>query len=625
MGQSRRQRLQESAPANHYSELGLNGKHANCAPADVDRLQTGEQLDIDAVAPELVVQIDERTASLRFVVTAAYLPRDAFYRVSVGTDDACASRALLPDADEHDAAIDLARRPSIWGHAPNALYRDAFTNADQFGAYYIEPTSLWRADADGCARVRFETVLGFDELVQRCGAQLASLADGDVAALATQVTLQLFELQIGVHEHQWHAPLALYVDVADSLVLLQQSFDRPSAPYEAPLLLMRDVRIDRAGALGLVLQSSVARESGVLLDMRADPVAHGDEPSFEIDRLDVDAAPRPRDDRMTQDFHLASTAVPAHGVYDGDFLLQFCNSRSTRCNRGLSADHTARLLVRIAAPPHTFGANTVYVNAVQHANDATANDGATCVHAQALGPPAAVQHVRVTVSDAILCASDSAQSIDSGCEGAKHARALLRDGATLHSNVSLSEPGYYGDASSTLCFLLEPTLSDDTGVSVHAERQRLQLRLQLWAGQARTDAHAFVPQRSPFFVLAPLRDTADEATFAAGASLQQTPFARYSFARALAAADAADSSVAIELQPPPAFADMAARDVSVANNDIESAFGLATVLLSILFFAAGLFCVFSARARRTAHGYIFRPIQAPRSKVKVYKHRRVYV
>lgn len=614
-------RLQRSAPSNHYSELGLNGKHANCAPADVDRLYTDDALDIDAVAPEVVMELDERTASLRVVVTTAYLPRDAFYRISVGTDAECASRDVLPDADEEDAAIDLTRRPSIWGHAPNALYRDAFANRDQFGAYWIEPSSVWRADADGCARVRFAASFRFDELAERCGAQLEALADGQVLALASQVKLQLFELQVGVHEHVWHAPFALYVDAADSLVLVQQVFDRPSAVHPAPLLLVRDIGIDRGGALAVVLQSSVQRDSGLLLEMHDDPVAHGDEPSFDLERLDIDAAPRPRDGCITQDWHLASSAVPGEGVYDGDFLLQFCNSRSTRCARGRGVDHAARLLVRISAPPHTLGANTVYTNVVQHGPDA---GSITCVHAQALGPPAALKHVRMHLRSAVLCASDTAAG--NGCEGAKHARVLIGDSnrPTIADNATLIEPGYYGDPSSTLCFPLELTLSDDKGVSVSAERQRVELQLELWPNQARTDAHSFRQELSPFALLntAGINIAGETELPLVDASLQQTPFARYAFAKALAVSDSADSAIALELQRPLGSQQFG---VSIAHDDTESAIGLVSVLVSMAFFACVLVYVCSARARRTANGYILRPIQKPLKRVKVYKHRRMYV
>lgn len=617
----RRHQVQRSAPSHHYSELGLNGKYANCAPADVDRLYVEDVLDIDAVAPELVITVDEGEAALRIAVTTAYLPRDAFYRISIGTDDECASRALLPDADEEDAVIDLGRRASIWGHAPNALYRDAFSNREQFGAYWIEPTNAWRVGADGCARIRFDTEFRFDELAERCGAQTEALADGNVLALASRVKLQLFELQVGVHEHVWRAPFALYVDAADSLVLLQQAFDRPNAVHDAPLMLVRDVGIDRGGALAIVMQSRVSRDSGMLLELQDDPAAHGDEPSFDLELLDIDAGPRPRDGFMTQDWHLVSVAVPAEGVYDGDFLLKFCNSRSTRCARNRGVDHAARLLVRISAPPHTLGANTVYTNAVQH--EPPIGTG-TCVHAQALGPPAALKHVRLHLRAAILCASDSAP--ESGCAGAKHSRLLMRDTQPLSlvANATLIEPGYYGDASSTICFPLQTTLSDDNGVSVEAERQRVELQLQLYSGQARTDAHSFTPRESPFSILneAGVHPQGETSIPLRDASLQQTPFARYAFARALAAADASDSAIALELQRPLAAVQL---PVSIANNDAESAIGLVTVLLSMLFFACALVFVCSARARRAANGYIMRPIQRPEKRVKVYKHRRQYV
>jgi len=590
-----------------FSELGHNGNYRHCVSSkDVSLLYTSKALDYDAVTPLLDVHVDEAEATVEFSLELFYLPRDAYYTVSVGTR--CYNR---PPLDRDAALDDVVERSAVWGHAPNALYRGAFDSPAQFGAYYVDPDSGWTAEASGCSHVVYRARFRLDELVTRCGVDYVAEGNGDVRVLASLVNVQLVELDATVRTTDWPAPFSVYVDSRDSLVAMYQLPSRPSA--ERVGVFAREISVDARNMLGLMVQTRQPKDDAVTLKLDS-IFAHEHEPSFE---LDIDAQSDPpyvaEGDVVVQNWRLSSHGVSE--LFDGDYTLHFCSSRSDLCDQG-RYDHAVRLLIRIAngdAGEHFSADSKLHSEIAQQLelhNEQRMYEGEyesghrACMQTYVVGPQELTSKLHMELLEAFVCVDRQNEPTDRlACPGSAHAVTLVQTNATSpHQprrglNVTVHQPGAYGPMSVAVCFRVDGLFRDDSNVTVVRAEQRYETRVRIGAAQFRTASHYFdAAGRGASELLAGLEET-DELGFAdqiRSQSLQHGPFSRYRLAAALEAAQ--DEERVVEKHAH-LFRVAPSEEYLHNVNDADAATGLGLIFLTLLCFicVVAVLCVLPRR------------------------------
>jgi len=517
-----------------FHEMGLNGDYRHCKNSkDVSLLYTDKILDYNRITPVMTIDVDESKATLRFTAELFYLPRDAYYIVSVGTR--CHSRPPI----DRDSGIDSAReRPAVWGHAPNALYRSALDSQAQFGAYYVTKDTGWSVEPEGCSHVRYTAEFGADELVERCGVDLVSEANGDVRVLASLFNVQLVELDATVRGVDWPSPFSVYVDVYNSLVLLQQVPTSPESPLVS--VFSRQVLVDPRNVLSLWLRTSQQPQNAATLELD-EIFAHEHDPSFELD-IAEEAKPHSSSDGIVyQDWRLSSHEPSA--LFDGDFTLHFCSSRSNACESG-HYDHAVRVLVRIAngaATEHYTDAKQLHSEITQHFDLQEeqklfegvydSNDRA-CMQTYVVGPRELTDKLRVQLLEARLCVDQNDKPLEElVCHSARHS-SLLYSGQTASArsdwNVTVHQPGFYGPMSVAVCFTPSTLFRDDHDVSLLRTEQRYETQVRITAAPFRTPAHRFEVDREFYDTLLRL---ANSDQLGIGATLSNSSMQRSAFSR----------------------------------------------------------------------------------------------
>jgi len=536
-----------TAQNSKFRELGINGNYRHCVNSkDVSLLQTQDVLDYTRILPTVDISIDESNGTVRFDVELFYLPRDAYYVVSVGTQ--CRSR----QPHDADAEIDdVSERSAYWGHAPNALYSDALANQVQFGAYYVSPETGWTVRANGCSHVVYSAEFRLDELVTRCGVDYTEEAGGQVRVLASLVNVQLFELDAVVHSTDWPVPFYLYVDAHDSLALL---YSLPTARGTAPVsALLRSVSVDPRNTLGLVLQTQQHKTDASTLKLDA-IFAHGSEPSFELD-IDEETDDPYITERsvVVQNWHLSSNA-PSE-LFDGDFTLHFCSSRSEACALHLY-DHSMRLLLRVAngdSREHFPPGRSLHSEISQHLqveSDESVfpgefeSDSRACMQTYVIGPAEVTEKLLLELEEAWLCvdADPLAPADQIVCPDTAHRILLYSANASVSAprraaelGVTVHQPGTYGPMSAAVCFNVSALFRDENHVSLVRSTQRYESRVRIGTAQFRNSAHQFVHHAHPFELLGAANesDTLGLASLQASQSLQTGLFSRYNLDKSL--------------------------------------------------------------------------------------------
>lgn len=525
-----------------FSELGKNGNYRHCISAkDTSLLQTAEVLDHSRITPTTTIALDEAEGVLRFAVELFYLPRDAYYLLSIGTK--CFSR---PPVDRDEGVDDIAHRSEVWGHAPNALYRGALSDSYQYGAYYSDTAKTgWSVRPDGCSHVVYTANFTLSELVDRCGVDSASLGNGEVLALSSLLNIQLFELDAAVHSTDWTVPFSLYLDERDSSVVLYQT---PEAPNSAPIhVLARSISVDPLDKLSIVVQTQQAKEQATTLRL-GEIFAHGHEPSFELDIDEESDTPYVAEKSVVvQNWRLSSHS--AQGLFDGDFTLHLCSSRSDACDKG-HHDHAVKLSVRIASGgsgSHLKAEGKVLHSEItQHDETATMvetsfeSGSRACMQTYVIGPEDVTGKLSLELDEAWLCVdADDLPEDQLACPSASHRVQLFGsstgDGA-LARNVTVHYPGAYGPTSVGVCFDANALFPDDRHVSVIRRNQRYETLVRIGYRQFRTPAHEFVPLKGSLFATVNATRRSDElglASLSLSQSLQAGPFSRYRLAKAL--------------------------------------------------------------------------------------------
>ena len=546
-----------TSQGSHFSELGLNANHRHCENShDVALLYSKEHLNPDEITPVIELELDEATGSVEFSVEVYYLPRDAYYQISIGTR--CFSRPFDETA-EPDTDTVLSQTRS-WGHAPNALYTNALNNSDLFGAYYVDPETGWKLEARGCSHVIYRAKFSAEQLVNYCGVDYADGSTFGVRALSSLVNVQLAEIDGGGFD--WPAPFSLYVDSMDSSVLLHQTAvsaipstrSKTSRTNSAVLnAVARSISVDSRNALGIVLQTQQASEYARTLWLDS-IFAHRHEPSFELDIGKDPEPPRVVKDESgvhkttVQDWKLVSHSHTE--LFDGDFTLHLCVEGS-KCAPG-KPDYTLRLLVRIAnadtPQQHSAAVHDFHSEISQHLevhNDEEILEGdfdtgaRACMQTYVLGPEKLTSKLSLDLEEAWLCTDvpETTPINTLACPDAQH-RVLLysANGTDATRDVTVHIPGVYGRMSVAVCFDVSALFSDDNHVSVIRKAQRYESRVRVGTYQFRTESHAFMSEEPFYRQLDSINGSQEELGFATAILSQwrqHAPFSRYRLATAL--------------------------------------------------------------------------------------------
>ena len=551
LGAAKRSTLQNAK----FHELGLNGNYRHCVNSkDVSLLHTDEALEYTDITPTLDVSLNEANGTVRFDVELFYLPRDAYYIVSVGSE--CRSRKPHdPDTEVEN----IEERSQYWGHAPNSLYRDALSNPAQFGAYYVRPETGWSVRANGCSHVVYSAEFRFDELVTRCGVDFAEEANGHVRVLASLVNVQLVELDAVVRSTDWPAPFYLYVDDHDSVALVHAL---PGAPGERHVnALLRSISVDPRNSLGLILQTQQSKQEASNLKLGA-IFAHGSEPSFELDIGEEaeDEAYVVDNSKVVQNWHLMSHE-PGE-LFDGDFTLHFCAQNSGNCAKHLY-DYSLRLLLRVAngdSREHFSADKKLHSEISQHLqveSDESVFSGEyesgsrACMQTYVIGPAPVTEKLLLELEESWLCvdADPLAPTDELVCPSAKHSVLLYSANASRPASpraaelgVTVHQPGTYGPMSAAVCFNVSALFRDDQHVSLVRPEQRYESRVRINAAQFRISAHRFVHSAHMFSMLDAVNKTEVSvlgfASLQDSQSLQSGPFSRYNLQKSLQTARA---------------------------------------------------------------------------------------
>jgi len=427
---------------------GANGNHKHCdSGREVAALPLDRMPDLSTLHPALSLHIDEESGWVRFNIETPYIPFDARYIISFDPIEHAAERPLRCssnfDGGGGGGVEKKSTQPqnvSMWAHAPNANYRDAFTSRDLYPAYYAPPDARWSASASGCSHVKYGATFTIDELAncsdsagrfavattQLSGHSATSLNDSSSGGGAVSLIgivwvslLQPSEASVGEHDTleravvvaKWAHPFSLVVDERDSKVVLVDAANggvrRPiehtpvaalksRAAEQRPraVTILRSASVGKSGHLTLRLQTQLAVPAGaecVPRNMSLAPPLWREFDLAPVHDSEVDEAAfcvqLAGDSVVLQNFQLRSK-VAAH-VYDGDFVLLFCEQTGAgggvaACDEA-TAVHRTTLSVRVSRESGESNEDVVFHSEItQHLDNAGADvNGSTTTTAAA--------------------------------------------------------------------------------------------------------------------------------------------------------------------------------------------------------------------------------------------------
>lgn len=550
---------------------GANGDHRYCKnERDVGQLRVEPPQQFPR--PALEIEIKESESALRFSFTVAYLPHDVFWALLLGSNKECGLHLQQPETLEH---------------APNSRYPGALTKFEAWAG-----NAVWSAAHDGCAHVRYTAEFGFDELVNRCGADHAILAASDVRAIASLVTASLYNAtEIVV----WSAPFSLYSDRHNSLVLLTQALVSSNSK-SIPSAQLRSVQVDPRGQLGIMLQTRQSAKGAQKLSLESVHVAQSGEPSFEL--VESGAANRPYVLGKTvyvQNWSLESES--SSELFDGDFRLHFESDSAVRLD--------VTLFVRIAAPAladrrllnNLHSSMTVHFGEHGEAHAGQFESGTyVCVQTHLIAPAELSRKLHVEVLGAWLCPTQNDVPEDANvCPTAHHRIVLVGKGKSADTNATVLFPGKFGPMSAGVCFTADALFKDDMHRTTLRTAQRFECKLAVDALQYRTEEHQFRENRLPYAVLG-RTETQDFLGIAAALRSQWMPsgsFAAYTLTAALATHEQVKSTHSVSLNVRPSEQHLHNLSSAQTSAGLIAAICMIVCFVSVL----GAICVRSARAR----------------------------
>lgn len=349
---------------------GGNGNHKHCESGrEVMQLQTDKMPDLSTVHPTFSLYVDEEEGALRFTVEVPYIPFDARYIISFDSIEH-ASEVPLSCSSDYEGKNSSLKTKNIWGHAPNANYRDAFTSKKDFAAYYSSPESKWTPQASGCSHIKYGATFSVSELT-KCADSDGKFAIGlaEVPNKAKAITmfgvvwislLQPSSYSQGSHNDtlknavvvaKWAHQFSITLDEHDSKIILTDSANGgirskikhlPTIAKESlgakqrprSVTIMRQASITKDGYLELKLQTQFDSSSSRHCRPKNLTLAHIGWTEFEMVESPIHGdsgaycfnIKNPADGKessvMLQNWKIRSKL--ALQIYDGDFVLLFC-------------------------------------------------------------------------------------------------------------------------------------------------------------------------------------------------------------------------------------------------------------------------------------------------------------
>lgn len=450
---------------------GGNGAHKHCESGrEVAQLSTEKIPDLSMLHPALNLHVDEEEGTIHFSVEVPYIPFDARYIISFDPIEhsaekplSCSSNYDLDDAEKNTTN----KRTNIWGHAPNANYRDAFSSKKEYPAYYSSPHSKWLAQASGCSHVKYGATFTVSELTQCADAddnyaiglsQLATGIESSAVSMVGIVWVSLLQpstdsqlpghdtLETAIVVAKWAHPFSLTIDERDSKIILadsanggirsviehvpvyakesQGSTERPRAAT-----VMRKTSLTKDGLLELNLQTQFAVEDGEVCEASSLSLAQIMWREFElVESRPHDAAgaycvkvknPDGKEEQVVlQDWRLRSKQPL--DVYDGDFVLLFCDFDTKEtdnvCDES-NAIHRTTLGVRMSREnSETTEQIAFHSEITQHvsvSNEETKvhtgsyeSGDRACMQSYVIGPKTLTNQIEVKIVEAWLCTSE---------------------------------------------------------------------------------------------------------------------------------------------------------------------------------------------------------------------------
>lgn len=347
---------------------GGNGNHKHCdSGREVLQLSIDKFPDLSTMHPDFSLYVDEEQATVRFTVEVRYIPYDARYIFSFDSIEHASAVPLSCSSDFEGEGV-TQKSKNLWGHAPNANYRDAFFSKQLYPAYYSSPESKWIPHAKGCSHVEYGATFSIEELTS-CSDSDGRFAVG-ITKNAKAVTLfgvvwisllQPSNLSLAPHNDtlqnaivvaKWAHPFSLTIDQHDSKLILTDSANggirstikhQPTIARESlgarqrprSVTLLRQASIIKDGFLELNLQTQFDSQHKHVCVARNLTLGHIGWTEFEIvetsSKGDAGAYCFNSKDPVNgqesyvvlQNWKLRSKQ--ALQVYDGDFVLLFCD------------------------------------------------------------------------------------------------------------------------------------------------------------------------------------------------------------------------------------------------------------------------------------------------------------
>lgn len=655
---------------------GGNGNHKHCESGrEVQQLSIDKMPDLSTVHPDLSVHVDEEEGTVHFSVTLPYIPYDGQYIVSFDPIEH-AAEIPLECSSNYDTDIEYnvteSSRFNIWGHAPNANYRDAFSSKKDYAAYYSAPSSRWTAQASGCSHVKYGATFTIEEL-SKCAdsndlfavglSQLATTEKSSAISLVGMVWISYLQpsehhdnLKNAIVVAKWSHPFSVTVDERDSKIILVDSANggvrsvikhTPTIAAESQdsigqpraVTVMRRASLTQDGRLELNLQTrfSTTDNNGecVPTTLKLASIMWREFEVAEAPQHDAQGAycTKPKDVEravVLQDWRIRSKQ--ALHVYDGDFLLLFCDigdQTDEPCDE-TNAFHRTNLGVRMSIEDTATEEKIEFHSEItQHvsvsADESKAHTGAyesgqrACMQSYVIGPKDLTSQIEVKLVEAWLCTSDeeSALAIDEeksttkdrlSCNKRAHTVQLVgtdNNTSELVLNkelgVTVHHPGAYGLLSVGVCFDVNARFTDSENRSIVEKHQRYESKVRMLPATIRRIGAIHV---APMFTVLEFLAAETErqydpsiealSTHAEDQSLQSHPFVAATLRKTIDSAR--QSGLAVETH---------AHEFNVLPTDVddpilsetESAIGIAIVFIVLLSLGILLyFCVVAQSA-----------------------------
>ena len=450
---------------------GGNGNHKHCESGrEVAQLATDKIPDLSTLHPALNLHIDEEEGTIHFTVEVPYIPFDARYVISFDPIEHSAENPLTCSSNyegELNSTEQHSKKANIWGHAPNANYRDAFSSKKEFAAYYSSPQSKWLPQASGCSHVKYGATFTVSELTE-CSdgegnfaiglSQLATSIESSAVSMIGIVWVSLLQpssdsqlpgqdtLENAVVVAKWAHPFSLTIDERDSKIILadsanggirsviehtpiyakdsQGSTERPRAAT-----IMRKASITKDGLLELNLQTQFAVDDGEECEASSLSLAQILWREFEMAEAPVHDSPGAycvkvknpdgkEEQVVLQDWRIRSKKPL--DVYDGDFVLLFCDFDSKETDNTCdetNAIHRTTLGVRMSKEnSETTEQIAFHSEITQHVSvsdeETKVHSGAydsgdrACMQSYVIGPKQLTSQIEVKIVEAWLCTSN---------------------------------------------------------------------------------------------------------------------------------------------------------------------------------------------------------------------------